>query len=963
MRGKVNFFSALLFSAFLFNLVCSQLSSSQSKTMMSLAQLLQNNTSWNTSTDPCSWEGVTCSNSSNNIHNSVVTQLSLSGKGISTSNIFPFVCEIDSLVSLNLSNNRLTSIPDEFVTGCGKISGLKLVNFSLNQLAGSFPVFTGFGALESLDVSFNKFQGIIDLQLDELVALKYLNLGVNDFTGSIPTHLGKSLFLEHLVLSYNHLNGTIPSDIANYVNLTLVDLSSNKLSGPLPKRIGDFSKLQILILSNNDLNGEIPVELATIQSLLRFAANQNNFTGAIPFGITKYLGNLDLSYNNLNGSISSDLLLQSNLLSVDLSYNNLQGTMPPNTGPRLTRLRLSGNKLVGNISSAICSDSKSSELVYLELDGNNLSGSIPPELGLCRNLALLNLAQNNLSGNLPWQLGNLSNLQQMKLQLNNFGGDIPDEFSKLVALSVLNLSRNSLSGTIPSWIPNMKNLTNLNLYGNELSGQIPNLMGSLSSLLELDLGSNKLSGNIPHMPVTLQISLNLSSNLFQGSIPDSLSSLTALEVLDLSNNGFSGNIPDFFTSMTGLTLLVLSNNNLSGFVPRFPSYIQVDFQGNDDLINSTAIPPTATTSKKKKSVSVVLVVVAVVVAVLAASVVGIISLLLSKRFYRVNDVQIQLGEEQPRPHFVDGNIIAANGIHRSNIDFNKAMEEVSDPLKITLKTRFSTYYEALMPSGTSYFIKKLSLSDKIFQLGSHEKFGRDIESLGKLNNSNIMIPLAYMLTADSAYLFNEYAEKGTLFDVLHGSLGYGLDWASRYSIAIGVAQGLAFLHGCASGPILLLDLSSRSIFLKSLREPQIGDVELYKLIDPSKSTGSFSTVAGSVGYVPPEYAYAMRVTMAGNVYSFGVILLELVTGNPAVHEGTELAKLVLRNSLQQDKWDHLLDHTISKTSVAVHNQMLAVLKIAVSCVSVSPEARPKMKSVLRLLLNAKLCQENSYYKF
>lgn len=238
-------------------------------------------------------------------------------------------------------------------------------------------------------------------------------------------------------------------------------------------------------------------------------------------------------------------------------------------------------------------------------------------------------------------------------------------------------------------------------------------------------------------------------------------------------------------------------------------------------------------------------------------------------------------------------------------------------------------------------------------MGNHERFGEELEVIGKLNNSNVMIPLAYVLTVDSAYLFYDFSPKGTLFDVLHGNLESTLNWSSRYSIAIGIAQGLAFLHGCPSGSILLLDLSSKSILLKSLNEPQIGDTELCKVIDPSKSTGSLSTVAGSVGYIPPEYAYTMRVTMSGNVYSFGVLLLELLTGKPAVSQGTELAKWVLSNSAQQNKWDNILDFSVIKTSLAVRSQMLAVLKVALACVSASPEARPKMKSVLRMLLNAR----------
>lgn len=280
------------------------------------------------------------------------------------------------------------------------------------------------------------------------------------------------------------------------------------------------------------------------------------------------------------------------------------------------------------------------------------------------------------------------------------------------------------------------------------------------------------------------------------------------------------------------------------------------------------------------------------------------------------------------------------------------MEAVSNPLNLVMKNKFSTYYKAVMPSGVSYFVKKLNCTDRILQPSSHGSFGQELEALGKVNSSNIMTPLAYTLVAESAFLIYEMAFKGTLFDVHHRS-ATPLDWVTRCSIAVGIAQGMTSLHGCSSGPILLFDLTSKTVMLKSLKEPQIGDIELCKVIDPSKSTSSLSAVAGSVGYIPPEYAYTMRVTLAGNVYSFGVILLELLTGKQAVTEGTELAKWVLRNSAQPQNWDRILDFRVSQTSPSVRSQMLAVLKIALACINASSEARPKMKSVLRMLLTAR----------
>ncbi|XP_030550810.1 LRR receptor-like serine/threonine-protein kinase GSO1 [Rhodamnia argentea] len=935
------------FSSSFYPLAFSKLSSTQAAVMIDLSQRIPTSDLPGNSTaepDPCNWKWVTCSPD-----NSSVITLSLSGLALNSSSFLPAICQIGSLQVLDLSHNQLDSIPDEFITSCGQIGGLQRLNFSRNALVGPLPSFTGFPGLEFLDLSYNHMRGSIGSELDGLVKLRSLNLSFNMFNGLVPVNL--SMVLEELELSVNEFDGEIPEGLAAYQNLTLVDLSQNRLSGFIPDRLGQLPKLEVLILSSNDLRGKIPDSLANLKTLSRFSANQNNFSGPIPSELTRFLKSLDLSYNKLSGSIPPDLLSQPNLQYVDLSYNRLEGPIPNNLSSNMLRLRLGSNLLNGTIPS----DSLGSleKLTYLELENNSLTGSVPAELGKCRSLALLNLAQNKLTGPLPPELGNLSSVQVMKLQLNKIDGSIPGQITQLASLAQLNISWNLLSGSIPSSLPNLQNLTVLNLQHNSLSGSIPIGIQRLDVLLELQLGKNQLSGRIPTMPLSLQIVLNLSNNLFDGDIPATFSQLNNLEILDLSDNQFSGSVPNSFTLMAALTQIILSNNNLSGVIPNFRQMVKVEHSGNKNLINGTAPSPPAPSppSPKRNSVAVP-VLTALASAVFAVLFVSVVVVSVSKRFYRINDEHVQLGENLPLPKVIDSGLLTSNGIHRSSIDFTKAMEEVSDPTKIVLKTRFSTYYKATMPSGTSYYIKKLNWSDKIFQLGSHDKFGQELEVLGKLNNSNVMTPLAYVLTLDSGYLFYEYAQKGTLFDVLHDSSNE-LDWASRYSIAVGVAQGLVFLHDYSSGPILLLDLSSRSILLKSLKEPQVGDIELCKVIDPSKSTGSLSTVAGSIGYIPPEYAYTMRITMAGNVYSFGVVLLELLTGKPACSQGNELTKWVSTNSLKQDKWDHILDFSVSRTSLTVRSQMLAVLRVALACVGTSPDSRPKMKSVLRMLLNAR----------
>ncbi|KAG1331159.1 leucine-rich repeat receptor-like tyrosine-protein kinase PXC3 [Cocos nucifera] len=843
----------------------------QKEIMRNLSQSLPTSPSnrlWNTTNpDPCHWSWVVCSRPPP----SDVTGLALSGRGLGSANasvsyVFDLLCRLNSLECLDLSNNSLTIIPKS----CSGLSKLKSLNLSYNNLKGSLPTFSSLESLESLDLSFNHMEGDVGPQLDRLRRLRRLNLSANSLNGTIPVGAsgGKFPSLEALVLSINHFQGEIRS-ILDYKNLTLLDLGQNNLNGSIPDDIERLSKLKTLILSSNNLTGKFPVGLAKIKTLSWFAANQNNFSASVPPGITDHVKILDLSYNSLTGKIPSGLLSPPTLKSVDLTSNQLEGPIPENFSQSLYRLRLGGNSLNGSIPPAI---GRVAGLTYLELDGNHLSASIPPQLGNCTNLTLLNLASNQLQGRLPEHLGNLQQLVVLKLQGNNLSGDIPNEFFTFGNLSTLNLSQNSLSGKIPSAISSLKKLQVLDLQINRFSGSIPNNIIALASLNELQLGNNKLSGSIPDMPTSLSTVLNLTSNLFSGPIPSSLSKLSQLEVLDLSNNYFSGEVPNFLTQIQSLTELVLSNNQLSGVLPKFPKYVNV-IAGGNQLINST----TSSEIRIKRKINASIIIAAIISAAIGLGLVAaVLRLMVSKQFYWVEDEGIQPGENLPR--VINGSFITANGIHSSSIDFAKTMEIVSNPSNIIMKTRFSTYYKATMPNEVSYHVKKLNWTDKIFQMGSHERFGQELEVLGRLSSSNVMVPLAYVLTVDSAYLFYENVHKGTVFDFLHDGSENALDWPSRYSIALGVAQGLTFLHGC-NQPVLLLDLSTRSIHLKSVKEPQIGDIELCKAIDPSKSTGSLSTVAGSVGYIPPEYAYTMRVTMPGNVYSFGVILLELLPEN------------------------------------------------------------------------------------
>ncbi|XP_075089013.1 uncharacterized protein LOC107780278 isoform X2 [Nicotiana tabacum] len=194
---------SVLYLSFFFHLVRSQLHTDQINTMRKIYDMLQNDTAtsfvWdgiNKSSNPCSWKGISC----NSNDNSSITNISFSLFSISSSDFLPVICQINTLESLDVSQNNLSSLPDGFITGCGGLIGL---NFSRNRLEDSLPNFTGFGNLESLDFSHSNLNGKVDLQLDGLNSLKSLNLSFNNFSGSVPTSLGKFNLLEELQLSAN----------------------------------------------------------------------------------------------------------------------------------------------------------------------------------------------------------------------------------------------------------------------------------------------------------------------------------------------------------------------------------------------------------------------------------------------------------------------------------------------------------------------------------------------------------------------------------------------------------------------------------------------------------------------------------------------------------------------------------------------------------------------------------------
>ncbi|KAJ1265109.1 hypothetical protein BS78_08G053600 [Paspalum vaginatum] len=941
-------------------------------------------TRWNTTdSNPCLWRGIQCSNSG-----SSVISITLSNYGISNSSIFDSLCRLDSLQTLDLSRNSLTDLTTQFSSpSCSMKEGLRFLNLSSNQLRSKLSNLLGFPHLEVLDLSSNYFtSGNLSADSGSFPRLKSLNLSSNKLNGDVPTSMVDSL--AELVLSGNQLSGSIPPGLFKYGNLTLLDLSQNQLTGTVPDGFKSLSKLETLLLSGNNLFGEIPASLSSVTTLSQFAANQNNFTGPLHSWITQNVRMLDLSYNSLSGPIPPDFLSHQVLQTVDLTSNMLQGTIPSNLSQSLYRLRLGGNQLVGVIPASICDTNGMPKMSYLELDNNDLTGHIPSELGNCTSLSLLNLASNSLEGQVPDQISKLGKLVVLKLQNNKLSGVVPSTFSDLTSLSTLNLSLNSFSGVIPEGIFKLPMLSNLYFQGNKISGAIPVSVSS-SQFIELNLGDNALSGTIPTMPTTVSTALvNLSHNLLSGPIPSTINSLSELEILDLSHNNLSGVVPSSLGSLQTLTQLDLSYNNLSGSVPIFRQNVNINTAGNPDLVNGTGDNNDTPTIGKKRRGSFVLIIFTIAGALVALFVLAaIVMMLFLKGIYRAQNKMIAAGEGVAQ--IINGGIVTMNNnIHATAIEYMKAERddwritpfqalnfEVADILQGLTE-------ENLVSIGGSGHVYRVTYTNRhnsgtrvvaVKQIQTHgsldEKLEREFESeasiLCKIRHNNIVKLLCCLSSTESKLLVYDYMDNGSLDRWLHGdhvlhaehSMARArpvqrvpLDWPTRLLVAVGATQGLCYMHHDCSPPIVHRDVKTSNILLDSEFRAKVADFGVARMLVREGEPNTMSVVAGSFGYLAPEYAYTRKVNEKVDVYSFGVVLLELTTGKKA-NAGGELGCLAEWARHHYQSGASILD--VIDTSIryaGYHSEIETVFGLGVQCTGVLPSSRPAMKDVLQILL-------------
>ncbi|PNY09143.1 putative inactive LRR receptor-like protein kinase [Trifolium pratense] len=509
---------------------------------------------------------------------------------------------------------------------------------------------------------------------------------------------------------------------------------------------------------------------------------------------------------------------------------------------------------------------------------------------------------------------------------------------------------------VECWHPDENRVLNLKLPNMGLKGEFPRGIRNCSSLTGLDFSLNSLSKAIPDDISNLLnfvVTLDLSSNDFTGVIPLSLANCTYLNSLKLDRNQLTGQIPLEFASLTRLKMFTVSNNLLTGQVPNFGKNVAIT---EADYANNSALcgPPLKACTASSKTNTAVIAGAAVGGVTLAALGVAV------GLFFYVRRVSHRKKEEDPEGNKWARILKGTKKIKVSMFEKSISKMNLSDLMKATNNFsksnvigtgRSGTVYKAVLDDGTSLMVKRLQESQH-----SEQEFTAEMATLGTVRHRNLVPLLGFCLAKKERLLVYKNMPNGTLHDQLHPDAGEcTMEWSIRLKIAIGAAKGFAWLHHNCNPRIIHRNISSKCIMLDTDFEPKISDFGLARLMNPIDThlstfvNGEF----GDLGYVAPEYTTTLVATPKGDVYSFGTVLLELVTGERPTHVAKapetfkgNLVEWIMQLSVNSSLKDAIDESLVGK---GVDHELFQFLKVACNCVTSTPKERPTMFEVYQFL--------------
>ncbi|XP_060170022.1 LRR receptor-like serine/threonine-protein kinase GHR1 [Lycium barbarum] len=868
---------------------------------------------------PENWYGIGCIDGH-------VTSIELNDVGLVGSLDFAAISDLKMLQNLSVANNRLS----------GKITG-----------------FASLEKLKYLDLHSNAFSSDIMLLLASLGDVEYVDLSSNKFVGSLDLQVGNSMFvssIQYLNISHNILAGELfPHDGMPYFDsLEVFDASNNQLTGTIPS-FNFVVSLRILRLGNNQLSGSLPEALLEGSSMI--------------------LSELDLSQNKLAGPIAS--ISVGNLKLLNLSYNQLSGPLPVKVG-HCAIIDLSNNRLTGNVSR-------------IQSWGNYVEVVV--------------LSSNALTGTFPNQTSQFLRLTSLKISNNSLEGVLPNILGTYLELKTIDLSINQLSGTLLPTLFNSTKLTDINVSFNKFTGSIP-IMASNSenpSLISLDVSHNTLSGVLPpgldKFPDL--VNLDLSDNEFEGGLPNDLSD--KLEIFDVSNNNLSGLVPKSLWKFPessfhpGNPLLVL------------PKHVEAPSEGD------------STSNLKSHGFRMKSTIRAALIAglVCSVSVIALLTLIIYRKAHQrdlekddmkgtkekeglsLSDIEcgndtrdpgmpastvqneplsspisvmssanlspskVQDQSKSPSSLKVSSPDKLAGDLHLLDNSLKFTAEELScAPAEAVGRSFHGTLYKAMLGSGQVLAVKWL----KEGIVKGKKEFAREAKKLGSIRHPNLVSLQGYYWGPKDheRLLLSNYTDAPCLgLYLLHKDAEpcklHPLFLDERLKISVDIAHCLNYLHHESAIPHG--NLKSTNVLIETSNvNALLTDYSLHRLMT-SAGTAQQVLNAGALGYRPPEFASTSKPcpSLKSDVYAFGVILLELLTGrssaeivpgNSEVLDLTEWARLLAIQDRSVECFDPFL--LGKQSNEGVHTILDSMLQVALRCILPADE-RPDMKMVFEQL--------------
>ncbi|KAH9317498.1 hypothetical protein KI387_019267 [Taxus chinensis] len=566
-----------------------------------------------------------------------------------------------------------------------------------------------------------------------------------------------------------------------------------------------------------------------------------------------------------------------------------------------------------------------------------------------KSLGMLDVSWNQLSGGIPDSLGELQQLRRLVLHHNRFSGAIPVGLSRCPNLELVDFSHNELEGNIPGeFLTSLKNIQfYLNLSWNVFEGPLPKEISTIVSAQAIDISGNKLGEEIPGILgncIALE-HLNLSHNSFSGPIPDALGKLKYLQDIDLSSNFLSGAIPMSLRQLKVLGYINLCFNNLSGSIPEGGLFsnktVTKLFLGNPGLCGPKRyLLPSCLKHRKGKPlphIKIILPVAGASTFFLCSIVLGILwrHKFSRQKFRLSNFMSGRLG--YPKFSYQDL-FLATNGLNRTNL---------------LGQGTFGSVYKGILRNDRVVAIKVLNVQNE-----EDEKiFKSECKVLGRIRHRNLIRVISACSYPGFKALVLQFASNGSLEKHLYPHSNEEdvcqLGLAECLNIAIDVAHGIEYLHHDSPIQVVHCDLKPSNVLLDADMTAIITDFGISRLISTTNSMDSLHSsfsLRGSIGYIAPEYGLGGRVSTTGDVYSYGILLLEMVTRKKptdAIFVGDLNLQKWVRSALPDRLVDIVDSSLLRSVNLEQSRCLISFIHVGVLCTNDSPQERPTMRDVGR----------------